>query len=177
MTQQATKEFDALDKELETLINQLRPFSHAQLNQLADNGGWSAMQCVHHIMLAERGSLQYVQKKLSFNPELNDCSPLKDWSRKFLFRNVMNIPVKIKAPKNLSGEFLPANSDLEATMDEWLALRKDLRHFLSDLDKDYFRKELMKHPLVGKITLTAMLVFFRAHLRRHQRQALRVLNN
>lgn len=176
MTQQAIQEFDALDKDLNNLIDLLRPFSHAQLNKPATNGGWSAMQCIHHLMLAELSSQQYVQKKLSFNPELKDYAQLSEWGRKLMINTYMKTPLKVNAPKFLTGEYLPEESSFDETTQNWLAQRKDLRNYLSSLDASLYRKALMKHPFAGRISLTTMLSFFRAHLKRHQRQALRVLN-
>lgn len=176
MTSEATQEINALDAELDQFISLLSSFSHAQLNRKESNGGWSAMQCIHHLMLAESGSQQYVQKKLSFEPKLKDYSKIQEWGRRFLLVNYLKTSLKVDAPKYLTGEFLPAESDFTTTIAAWKAQRLDLRNYLSSLDETLYRKALMKHPLAGRISLTTMLAFFRAHLQRHQRQALRVLN-
>lgn len=53
---------DAYQKEVEQLLNELAAGNDATLNMAAIDGGWSALQTVHHLILTEELSLSYVQK-------------------------------------------------------------------------------------------------------------------
>lgn len=56
----------AYQKEVESLLEELSASNDAILNMAALDGGWSAIQTVHHLVLTEELSLQYVQKKTEF---------------------------------------------------------------------------------------------------------------
>ncbi|NJO87222.1 MAG: hypothetical protein HC821_04295 [Lewinella sp.] len=59
-----------LDADLADLGAALSQYDHLVLNRPAPGGGWSAMQCLQHLRLSEKGSQLYIQKKLSFDPQL-----------------------------------------------------------------------------------------------------------
>ena len=58
---------------VEQLLARLAPLDEALLNRPAANGGWSAIQTVHHLILSEELSLGYVRKKLSFPAQLENA--------------------------------------------------------------------------------------------------------
>lgn len=168
------KKLDKLDTELLSFANELQQYSHEQLNKKANDGGWSAMQCVAHLKLSEQGTIAYIEKKLSFSPELPNKSAVDSW-RRMLLLGYLKSPIKFKAPKGIGTAFLPENSELEASLDEWTKYRKQLRQTLRDIDSKYLNKMVFKHPLAGRISIPTTLDFLIAHLQRHRRQALRVL--
>lgn len=174
MPKQIDQLFVELKADLDRLEADLSPYSLAELNAIPADGGWSALQCLQHLRMAERQSQAYVEKKLSFNPSL----PKTDMGhavRRFLLKNYMNIPIKIQAPKGLGTEQLPEESDLATLLEEWRSQRRSLQAYLSGLEQDIFTRQVFKHPLAGRVSLEAMLQFFRAHFGRHRRQAFRAL--
>lgn len=175
MNQQAISHLDRLDHELQQLQEEFSQYTHEQLNHKPSDGGWSAMQCLHHLMLAEQASHRYVVKKLSFNPTLKNYNPAIEWGRRMLINNYLLSPFKIKAPSYLDGDNLHAESRLQSSIADWQQQRKELRDYLASLDDDLYRKSVMKHPFAGRISLGTMLSFFQAHFTHHKRQALRVL--
>ena len=175
MTKAVTiNQLDLLDKELDELFTKLKNFDNSALNQKPADGGWSVIQVLHHLILAEGGSARYIKKKLSFNPKLGKAGFMAAW--RLLVVNVsFMLPIKYKAPKGVGDESLPGSAELETTRATWQAQREELRQLLSELPDTYFDKELYKHPLAGKMSLNQMLKFFRVHIRRHQPQINRLL--
>jgi uncharacterized damage-inducible protein DinB len=163
-----------MDQELQQLLDLLAPLGHATLNQQPADGGWSVLQVMHHLILSEEGSLRYVKKKMSFNPELKRGG----WGhrlRSLLLSVFLGLPFKFKAPKGVAGEALPTESDFQATAQRWLDTRRELRGFIAELPPEVLRTALYRHPRAGRLTLMGMLRFFHEHFRRHRAQIERVL--
>ena len=169
-----TSKLNALDQRISDLLFSLKPIPSDKLNIRPKENEWSVLQIVHHLILAEEGSLKYLKKKLSFNPKLNKVS-LSSKLRLKLLTTWAYTPVKFKAPDAISGEALPAQSTLEEVSNRWKIVRADMRAFLNKLPDDILDKEVYKHPFAGKLSLEGMLIFFEAHLDRHEKQIRRTL--
>ncbi len=167
-------QFKALEAKLEKLISDLKPHSDQLLNSKPDAHSWSVLQVMHHLMLAEDLSAKYVYKKLSFKPELKNKSWLTKW-RVFKLKTYNTLPIRLKAPQNVSRENLPDQTSLEDTAQQWLTQRAQLRRYLETLPDELFEKEIYKHPLAGKLGLDGMLWFFEGHFDRHLLQINRTL--
>lgn len=162
------QKLDKIDAKLQNLLADLRQYSDTKLNYKPDDSAWSVLQTMHHLLTSERLSTKYIKKKLSYNPDLPDVKFGTQW-RAFLLRSYNYLPVKLKAPKNVS-ENLPEQTTLAETSEAWLATRSELRAFLSTLPEETFKKEVYKHPISGRLSLYHMLDFFDLHFDRHQRQ-------
>lgn len=175
MTKAATiHQLDQLDERLAELFSKLEAYDDTQLNHQPSDGGWSVLQVLHHLILAESASLGYIKKKLSFNPALGKAGFRSAW-RLFVVDFYFRMPTKFKAPKGVDREALPDRSEFIATKVKWEAQRKTLRQTLAHLPEDRFDRALYKHPFAGKMTLRQMLQFFGLHMKRHQKQINRVL--
>ncbi|MEL6143165.1 MAG: DinB family protein, partial [Bacteroidota bacterium] len=159
---------------LKTLEQALSSFDEDTLNRKTSNGGWSAIQCMHHLILSEEGSLAYVKKKLSFSPQLPNKN-LGSSLRSQLLVGYLKSPIKRKAPSYISGDALPQRASLADTMKRWNNGRQDLQAFLQELDPKWYNKQVYKHPFSGRISIDNMLAFFLAHFQRHRKQALRAV--
>ena len=167
------RKLDRIDTKLQDLLANLQAYSDAKLNQKPDENSWSVLQVLHHLLTVEQLSAKYVQKKLSYNPKLTDVG-LGTWWRALLLHSYNYLPIKLKAPKNVS-EQLPEQTTLAETAEQWLTTRRELRSYLRTLPEDIFRKEVYKHPISGRMSLGHMLDFFEGHFDRHQKQINRTL--
>lgn len=169
------KKLNELDRLLDDLHSNLKNKPDEILNRKPGPGRWSALQVMHHLLLAEKLSEGYVRKKLSFNtpvPKAGIAGAFRIFSLYFY----LNVPIKFKAPKAVGDEALPGNTTLEETMTAWRANRQSLRALLDGLPADHLGKALYKHPFAGKLSLGQMLFFFNFHFRRHLRQISRTLD-
>lgn len=174
MKQVTIRRLDRMDGQLEALLEQVGQYSHEVQNRVPADGGWTALQTMHHLILAERGSLGYVQKKLSYNPTLTKAG-LRERYRAWLVQTYLKTPFKVKAPAVVSGNALPKESNFEEVAQRWRADRTAMRAYLLDLPEEAFSSALYKHPLAGRMSLSGMLGFFDAHFQRHRKQVLRAL--
>lgn len=165
----------AYQKEVEQLLEELSASNDAILNMAALDGGWSAIQTVHHLILSEELSLQYVQKKLSFNPKLEKAD-FQTRLRAAALWFYLNLPIKFKAPAAVNEEKLPGFTTFAQTRERWLAIRRQWTAFLEQLPEDLLDKAVYKHPFAGRLSWSGTLRFFRYHFQRHRKQIRRTLD-
>jgi len=174
MNAKLQKNLRHLDEDLSKLLEELKNYSESDLNRAPKPGAWSALQVMHHLMLAESTSQQYVEKKLSFNPPLKNKG-LFNIIRFRILSLFMRSPLKRKAPEGLGTSTLPAQSSFWETAKKWKAQRESLAQYLDGLPAEYISKEIYKHPAAGRLTLPQMLLFFHDHFRRHRKQIRKAL--
>ena len=174
MTPSLDRRLKKMDQRLESLLNQLSAYDHTQLNRKPADGGWSALQVMNHLILAEEGSVKYVKKKLSFDPQLEKAGFFSAW-RIFLLDFYFKLPFKYKAPPGVGDDALPAESDFKEVSDRWVSSRKALRDYLEGLPPDLFQMSVYKHPFAGRMSLESMVQFFDGHFERHRKQIERVV--
>ncbi|MCB0550237.1 MAG: DinB family protein [Phaeodactylibacter sp.] len=163
-----------IDQRLQGLLDELSAYDNEALNRKPADGGWSALQVMHHLLLAEEGSVKYVKKKLSFNPELSAAGFSSSW-RAFLLNFYFILPFKFKAPPGVGDDALPARSDFQEVSERWRSSRKALREYLESLPEELFQKSIYRHPFAGRMSLEGMVQFFEGHFERHRKQIGRVL--
>lgn len=159
-----------------TILAEMQQHSEALLNSRPTDGGWSAIQTMHHLILSEELSLTYVRKKLSFDPSFDTVGLGARW-RSFLLWLSLSSPFKFKAPPFISKENLPEHASLADTRERWLKARADWAEFFEKMPDTLLDKEVYKHPRAGKISWGGMLWFFDTHFKRHRKQIIRVLEN
>lgn len=174
MKEELLQQVEQLDQELNRLFGSLQSYSDDQLNQAPSPTSWSPTQILHHVMLSEKYSLLYCQKKLSHQPTLKTVGPIDHLKAK-LVKWYLQLPIKFKAPQNLNNDALPKESKLTAIENQWREQRKTMRLFFEELPAEYVNKVIYKHPFGGRLSLEGMLNFFDAHFDRHRKQLLRAL--
>ncbi len=168
------RQLQQLDTELTELLKVLKDYSERTLNKRPAEDKWSVLQVMNHLILVEGYGKAYVEKKLSFNPELKKAGLGGTW-RKFMMNTVVKFPFKVNAPAPVSGDNLPEESSFWETAKKWKQQREELRIFLETLPVEHFNKELYKHPLAGKMSLYGLMDFNVAHFKRHLKQINKIL--
>lgn len=164
---------DQLNLELRHLFDHLKLFTDDQLNRPGPNGKWSVLQNMHHLILSEGFAQKYVEKKMSFNPKLKKAG-LMNVMKSAILGMYMATPLKRKAPQAVSEEFLPTDAEYWATIKQWREQRESLATLLNGFSDDTLKREIYKHPFVGRLNAYQMLRFFQGHFRRHQRAIRRI---
>lgn len=161
---------------VEELIRLLEQYPDEILNLTPANGGWSAIQVAHHLILSEEMSLRYVLKKMSFESKY-PLTGFKEKGRSFLLWLFLILPFKFKAPPKIGGdpEALPRFSTPQETFGRWRAIRSQWTDFVQNMPEDIARRTVYKHPRSGKIGWLHMVLFFQTHLSRHRKQIIKTL--
>jgi uncharacterized damage-inducible protein DinB len=168
-----TEEFARIERQREALIAELAQIDEAQLSRHPGQGRWSAKQVIEHLILAERGSLDYLSFKLS----QGEPPPPPDWRaplRSQLLNFMLWQPIReFAAPELVS---VPRNDRaLTSIVADWIELRLNLRIFLETAPETWHVSPSYKHPRAGRLTLQGMLTFFGAHVTRHTQQIRRTI--
>jgi hypothetical protein len=168
-----TVEFARIERQREALVAELAQVDEVQLSRQLDEGRWSAKQVIEHLILAECGSLDYLSYKLS-QGEQPPPPGLRATLRSLLLNFLLWQPIKkIRAPELVSQ---PRNDrSTQEVLADWAEQRQQLKAFLSAAPDPWHRALSYKHPLMGRLTLVAMLTFFGAHVGRHTRQIRRTI--
>ena len=164
--------FQRLETSRKDLFQQLIPYSAENLNCKRADGGWSAIQVIHHLIQAETGTLAYLQKKTKDISQVPHAGFLAK-IRAFLLRAFLKLPIKFKAPPFTAQ--LPETASLQETAEKWERTRVALLQLCLSLPEEAFEKELFRHPFAGRMNLMQMLDFFEAHFDRHLGQIMKVL--
>ncbi|MEM9846703.1 MAG: DinB family protein [Bacteroidota bacterium] len=176
MNKTIKKKLDNLDNALRDLLTDLEAYSEPTLNKKPAENAWSVFQIMYHLILTEQASLQYVKKKLSFNPDLKRAGMAAKF-RSMMLTTYLQSPMKRKAPEQLSGAYLPDQTTFWEVVKAWKTEREELRQYLGELPAELFSKEVYKHPFVGRLSLAEMLTFFQKHYERHHRQIYNTLED
>jgi len=173
MDTKTSARLDQINLELRQLFDHLKLYTDDQLNRRGPNGKWSVLQNMHHLILGEGYAQKYVTKKLSFNPELKKAGIMNSL-RSNVLTLYMRSPFKRKAPPAVAEEHLPTNAEYWATIKQWREQRESLAELLNSLSDDMLKREIYKHPFIGRLNAFQMLVFFQGHFRRHERAIRRI---
>lgn len=145
-----------------------------QAHQVPGPGQWSAAQVVHHLLAAETGIVQYIDKKLRNTEELQKAS-LSHKLKYLLMRALFRIPgIKFKAPaklKALTPEQVPPLPELRQ---QWESVRRSLEQILNEYPSNLVDRAIFKHPRSGMLTIYQTLDFMLDHILHHQRQVNRI---
>jgi uncharacterized damage-inducible protein DinB len=164
-------------EQLERATNQLL----AQAEALGEKAGtapgpgqWSAAQVVHHLLVAETGIVQYLDKKLAQTEELQKAG----WGAFFrsrLLRVLLRLPfLRFAAPpkiKALTTNDVPPIPELRA---EWECVRRRLERTLNEYPSKLLNRAIFKHPRSGMLTIYQTLDFMVDHVLHHQGQLTRI---
>ncbi len=168
------RQLQELNVQLDALFKELNQYSYEQLNQQPALTAWSATQVLNHLLLSEKYSQQYCEKKLSFEPQLAKAG-IADNFRTFLVSFYFKLPMKVEAPKYINTDALPKETKLDDLKKHYREQREELAGFLLNLDQQYLDKAVYKHPFAGRLSISGMLRFFEVHFAHHRKQIYRAL--
>lgn len=166
--------WEKLEKQRVDFLGMLRQYPDPVLNRPLAPGKWSPAQIVKHLILAEEHTLYYLEKKTK-NTEGAPRSGLKAWIRSVALNFSLRSSFTFKAPALAVPD--TKESSLESLEAWWNGERSHLHELLSKLPESDFKKELFRHPAVGKINLYQMLAFMEIHVDRHQKQIQKIMIN
>jgi len=163
------------DAKVKAILQEFAPLNNDLLNRKPADGGWSAIQTLHHLILVEENSLAYLRKKLSFGPVL-EKSGLGSWTRSLLLGLTLRSPLKFKAPKAAGNERLPEHATFIDTQAQWQKIRTEWQEFFEEMPAEWQDKAVYKHPRAGRLSWMQMLNFISIHFDRHLEQARRAVS-
>lgn len=159
------RKLDEIDRQLEELLDLCGSLDASRLHAKPENR-WSPAQIIHHLYLAESGTLEYMEKKSQGTVAKTGLgSTIRSV---LLTRALRNKKKKYRAPGVIGSP--DDRPDFAAIAQSYRQVRADMRRFITDMDDDLADKAIFKHPVIGPINLTQTLSFLQEHMARHADQ-------
>ena len=155
-----------LEQSRNRLLDELEGLDEDLLNTPAADGKWSIMQHIAHLLLVDRMTMSYVQRKLAQQDQLQDSS-LSHSFRSLLLKLTLQSGKKYKAPPVVAN--VPDRASLPALRQEWDDIRFKLEDVLTDIPPQHLGKCLFRHPYAGPLTISQTLTFLQDHFNHHHR--------
>ena len=165
MLSQFEKKLNDLDQSLDEMISFLDGLDTEQLH-LKPNNKWSAAQVFEHLHDSEKGTTEYLKKKLQAPPSEVPSGGIKAFiSSIVLKRALRSRKNKFRVPKVLSD--ISEKPDYGKLKGSYLATRKDMRQLVSKIGSRNSKKAYFNHPRAGRLTIGQTLGFLKDHFDRH----------
>lgn len=159
-----------MEAEREALVTSLAAYSTESLERKPRLNAWSVAQVITHVVIAEETALAYLHRKLDLGG--HGPSTFRSALKLGLLRVALALPIKYKAPPAIAA--IPDCTIAEA-LERWDLVRQRLHSTCSELDEALVRRELFKHPVLGKLGFNDGLRFLRTHALHHRAQVRRTL--
>lgn len=161
---------DRLDSTRNALLAQVELLSAEQLRARPAAGGWSVLEVVEHLVIAEREVLEGLP-----DPDTLVARP-RGLKARVLFGMVvlvigLGIPVKVPSRRMIP----KGDRDLEELRRMWDENSAWLRSYVAGLDAAGLERAVFRHPVSGPITTPQAVKLDQAHIERHRGQINRIL--
>jgi len=155
--------FDQLEKTKREVLNMVKDKNNQDLNT-SDEGSWSINQVLYHHYLAEKLTIEYINKKLSENGSLENAG-ITELLKSKLLNLLLWLPIKFKSPKRIAD--VPETIELNNLINDWSSLRNELKKIINNFSDKAIGSKVFLHPRVGMITMSQTLDFIDMHLKHH----------
>ncbi|MHA6247660.1 DinB family protein [Pontibacter sp. CAU 1760] len=148
------------------LLDELESLETELLKTAPEEGKWSIMQHLGHLVLVDKYTLGYVQRKLEQPEKLRDVQ-ISGIFKSALLKLALLSGRKYKAPSVVAT--MPDYDSLVGLRQQWDDLRFTMEDVLSAIPEDLLHKALFKHPRTGYMNISQTLKFLQAHFDHHLR--------
>jgi hypothetical protein len=164
--------FDELEINRQSLFEKLDAIDDDLLKFVPDAQSWSILQVCHHLIVSEELSLLYLNKKLKYKSNIPPAG-ISSFLRSISLNMALRLPFRMSAPQRVSK--FPKNLEWLELKNRWITVRDGMRKRLDTIPAEYVDKLVYKHPSVGRLTLYQMLTFFHTHIKRHEKQMMKLI--
>lgn len=161
------RRFERLEATRRKVLVRLEGQDRAKLNRPRADGGWSALQVLHHVISAEAGTLRYISKKMRAGTSLPRAGLMS--RLRLLVLQVANAsPLRFRAPGATAD--VPAEIEPDELRARWDEVRTGWAELLDGFPEELLDRMTFRHAVVGLMGLPDTLDFLRSHLAHHARQ-------
>lgn len=164
--------FAKMETEREAVINSIRTIPADKLVTKPEQDQWSVTEIILHLAKAEEGALKYMQIKLKHGGHKKATIGAAIKHR--LLNTAIALPFKYKAPNVIKLDESGRTSFAQA-VEQWAAIRNQLKNEYESIDEGIIDHELFKHPAAGKLSIMQSVKFMRRHMNRHIGQISRTI--
>ncbi|MCJ8166383.1 DinB family protein [Pontibacter sp. E15-1] len=155
-----------LENSRNRLLDELEGLDDEQLNTSVEEGKWSIVQHLAHVLLVDKSAMDYVLYKLEHAHDLPAAS-LSNAIKSLALKLALRSGKKYAAPPAVAA--IPSHVSLTALRHEWDDNRFQLEDVLTDFPDELLDRCIFKHPHVGPLTISQTLTFLQDHFDHHLR--------
>lgn len=159
------KEFEVNKKSWE---DELSNWSEKDLTFKKDEDSWSALQILEHLIVSEVGTLRYLTKKTKAPFQTIPPTLLQEEKNSAELNEALISDKKWKTPPVMPEP--RGTKSVAEQVAKWNELRGKYDVFLKELPKEYYKLQIFKHPIAGRLNLKQTLEFLNKHLLHHKHQ-------
>ena len=158
----------ALHRERAAFLDALARLTPSERAASTAAGAWSPAEIGEHVYRVEAVTLRGLERQVAAGDARKDVGPYSRASVVVLLA-AMRSPKRIRVPEGARG-IMPEGMDYEALCAAWAALPARWDALVTAFPEALARTPLVRHPIVGALTLDDALRFLVAHTSRHRRQ-------
>ena len=162
---------DRLQSEKAAFIQQIESLTAEERGQFPESG-WNMLQVMEHVITSEQGTFGYLEKKTQApysEIPLTDETMQQNGEK---LKDALLSDNRWKAPQVLPDP--TGAQSFENMSTYWDNLRSQYFKFLEDLDEQYYKRQVFKHPFSGRLNLFQTLEFQINHIVHHGYQIDRI---
>ncbi len=162
------KEFNRLVAMQQQDLQRLSQYSQEQLQRQPSEGKWSIIQVLNHLYIAQKGVMNYLDKKATERETHLKKTSLKNRLRSFALNRFLKSNKKARAPKSLPE---PHNDTrIEDLRERFATMAAQGQKQIPEYPSEWKGKNVFKHPYVGGLSLLGTFSFMKNHWVHHQKQ-------
>lgn len=171
MNNNALSIFFKMEENRKNLFQFLSEYDSEKFNECAD-GAWSVNQNIQHLLISEKNTVIYMNKKILAAGDLENTGFKNKWNW-YLLKSAFYIPFKYKAPSIVDPK--KETFIYSELMKDWERTRHQLQEYINDFPPKYKNKNIFKHPFAGRANLNMTMDFLNFHSARHFNQIKRTI--
>ncbi|QNL21710.1 DinB family protein [Hyphobacterium sp. CCMP332] len=168
------KKFESMEMDKIAIFDKISLLDNEFLNKPPAKDKWSIIQILHHLIQAEKATLNYIKKKTQ-SPEKLQKAGLIEKLKSLVLNYYLKSPKKWKAPAVVNT--IPEQDNLENTIMIYNNNRNEWYSFLIQMPDDWARKKIFRHPITGRMDMHMTLDFLNLHAKRHFKQINSIMND
>ncbi len=158
-----------LKKETDEIFDDLASINEGLLTK---NGkGWSIIQVLKHLNMAESLSLSYMKKKMQAGERMKKINWVNN-ARMWVTCGFLESGLRWKAPSYIANP--KGDYSLSEVKSEWELTRTKIQDYINDYPDEWLDRAVYKHPMAGRLSLLQAIDSFIYHQRHHVHQINRI---
>jgi uncharacterized damage-inducible protein DinB len=169
MNKRLQKLFNKIEDQKQEVLEMIADLSSDQINAQPSTGKWSISQIISHLIIAERLSINYIQKKIQGIDKIENSGFLEEIKMLVLKVSQRIDGIKFNAPKYVvDNTIVYLNAD--ELKNEWAKTRMDFYQLLERVEDTQLNKKIYKHAVAGYLNIQHAIQFFGEHVTHHTPQ-------
>lgn len=175
MNPELARHFESLTIATNQLLKEVASLSSANYHLRPAENKWSVSEILTHLLISEKLSLNYMQKKSRAHPGQLGTAGMKEEILFFVLKMSQRVPLKYRAPRVVR-ENTPEPLSFGELVRQWEVLRTEMKSLLDSIGPDLLHKQIYKHPVAGRLSATHAVRFMTLHLNHHYPQVTSIIS-